>query len=846
MIDKRFDSTAGFPAEQEVELPEELDSLLSGVDSGESVITMTEDGGAIIEEAMAEINDAMLAEHDANLAEFMEEDELNKLAMELIEAVEADENSREEWVNTTAKGLKLLGLQIEERTEPWKGACGVTHPLLAMAAVRFNSRAINELFPAGSPVKCKPVGRRTVELDQQADRVADYYNYALQHEMLEYFDEHDKLLWVLPTVGCAFKKVYYDHTTGRAMCEYVPAEDFVVAYHTKSLESSGRYTHVLRMTHNDVRRNQLSGFFLDVDLGEPTEANGTKNAVIEEKEETEGRGPSFREGDDRHTLFEVSVELDLAGFEDVDDEGEPTGLALPYIVTIDRDSQKVLAVRRNWRETDPSRRKRSHFVKYGFIPGFGFYDLGFIQILGGIVSASTSILRQLVDAGTLANLPAGFKARGLRVDGGDEPLAPGEFRDVDAPGLDLDKAIKMLPYKGADASLVAMLDKLVEWGERLAQTTDMQIDNLNKEVPVGTIMALLEENNDVRSAIMRRLHVAQHNEYRLLGEVFSEYLPDEYPFDVNGAPRTIFKQDFDQRVDVLPVSDPRTYSRSQRLIIAQTKLQIAQQAPQLHDMREVYREFYDAMGVDDIERIMPPPQQAFTGDPVSENTIWMKGTPIAASIQQNHQAHIMAHMGFLQMAAMNPATAQTVQQLAPAMQAHLAEHFAMNYQITIAQMAGIPVEMLTSGQQLPPEIEGQVAVAAAKATQQMAAQMQQAAAGAAGAADGGAAMMLAQSEMAEVDRKRLEDERKHARETQKLMIEAAKIEGDQAIKGAEVMLKAQQQQVDQITTANEHLERIRDQEIQETQSRLQAQQPQQQKPTAAPQPAAPPVGVPRS
>jgi hypothetical protein len=642
-------------------------------------------------------------------------------------------------------------------------------------------------------------------------------------------------LWVLPTVGCGFKKVYFDHATGRPTSEYVPAEDFVIAYGTKSLKSSGRYTHVIRMTANDLRRNQLSGFYRDIELSEPSESAEGPNEVREEKEAIEGRDvPSFRPGDDRHTLFEVHAELDLAGFEDQGPDGEPTGLRLPYVVTIDRDSTRILSIRRNWRENDPSKRRRSYFVKYGFIPGFGFYDIGFIQVLGGITQAATSILRQLIDAGTLANLPAGFKARGLRVADNNKPLEPGEWRDVDAPGLDLDRALKILPYKGADPSLVQMLDKLVELGERLAQTTDMQMDNLNKEVPVGTIMALLEENNDVRSAIMRRLHVAQANEYKLLSEVFYEFLPQQYPYDVDGAPREVFAQDFDGRVDILPVSDPRTYSRSQRMIIAQSKLQMAQGAPQLHDMRAVYRE----VGVDDIDRIMPPPPQAMTADPVTENVVLLKGSPVAANIMQNHEAHIQAHLAFMQMTAMNPATAQQAPQVMPAMQAHLTEHFAMHYQVKMAMMAGVPLEMIASGQPLPPQIEQQVSVAAAQATQQMAAELQTQMTGQDQANN--PALMMAQAEGAEVQRKAAEDQQQHMREMERIKIEAAKVEGDQAIKGAELALKFQQQQMDAVNAAHQQLEAIRDQEIAEVEARTQgaeAAPPQQ------PQGGPPPAGI---
>jgi hypothetical protein len=646
-----------------------------------------------------------------NLAELIDDDKLDLLGGELYEHFLADKESRSEWEDTYIKGLDQLGLTVDDRTEPWPGACGVFHPMLSEAVIKFQSQAISEIFPAEGPVKTKIVGIIDEEKEKQSHRIKDYMNYLLTEKMVEYRTETEKLLFSLPLAGSAFRKVYYDSNMGRPCSIFVPAEDFVVSYGASDLLTCERATHVMKKTENEIKKLMYSGFFRDCELPSP---EPDIDEITDKYNQLTGESSTSYDNDGRHTILEMQVDLDLEGFEDMAN-GEPTGIALPYIVTFDRSSTKILSIRRNYEENDSLKRRRQHFVHYQYLPGIGFYGFGLIHMIGGLSQSATSILRQLIDAGTLSNLPAGFKARGMNVSKLDEPLQPGEFRDVDIPGGTLRDAIMPLPYKEPSGTLAQLLGVLVDSGRRFASIADMQVGDGNQEAPVGTTIALLERGSKVMSAIHKRLHYAQKLEFKILARVFSESIPDEYPFDVAGASRSVFVQDFDRKVDVIPVSDPNIFSTSQRITMAQTQLQLAQSAPGIHNLREAYKNMYIALDVKDVDEILRPEASEFPKDPVQENQDVMMGTPLKAFLEQDHDAHIAAHTAFLQ----NPNVQSNAQAVA-ALQAHIQEHFALKYRLEVTQiLAQQGMEMPPEGQPLPMEVQNAIAAQAAAATQQI-------------------------------------------------------------------------------------------------------------------------------
>ena len=647
-----------------------------------------------------------------NLAESIDEKELSNLCSSLSSNYEEDYESREDWYSAFTQGLELLGIKYDqERTQPFQGASGVHHPLLAEAVTQFQAQAYKELLPAGGPVNTQVVGDMDDDRSKQAERVREFMNYQITHVMEEYDPDMDQLLFYLPLSGSAFKKVYFDPAMGRACSKFVMAEDLVVPYYATDLMTSPRVTHAVRMTYNDLRKLQVSGFYKDVDLNDPE--YDSDDQVLEKMEELQGISPIGE--DEEYTLLEMHVNLDLEGYEDVDNEGNPTGIALPYIVTFIKETNTILAIRKNYREDDPLKRKIQHFVHYKFLPGLGFYGFGLIHMIGGLSQSATSILRQLIDAGTLSNLPAGFKARGMNVSKLDEPLQPGEFRDVDIPGGTLRDAIMPLPYKEPSGTLAQLLGVLVDSGRRFASIADMQVGDGNQEAPVGTTIALLERGSKVMSAIHKRLHYAQKIEFKILARVFSESIPEEYPFDVAGASRSVFVKDFDRRVDVIPVSDPNIFSTSQRIMMAQTQLQLAQSAPGIHNLREAYKNMYLALDVKDIDDILEPEIQVIPKDPVSENQDVMKGSELKAFIDQDHDSHIASHNFFAQ----NP-NVQSNPAAVAALQAHIQEHFALKYRLEVGQLlAQQGLQLPEEGQPLPMEVQNAIAAQAAAATQQI-------------------------------------------------------------------------------------------------------------------------------
>ncbi len=609
-------------------------------------VTETPDG--MVVEEMAAFEAQMEAEapldHGANLAEYLDETYLGEISSELRASYEDDQDSRSEWEESYTKGLDQLGVKYEDRTQPFEGASGVTHPLIAESVTQFQAQAYKELLPSGGPVKTQVLGLQDPQREDQASRVKDFMNYQIMEVMEEYDPDMDQLLFYLPLSGSCFKKVYYDEAMQRAVSQFVPAEDLVVPYSASDLNTASRVTHVLRMDANHVRKLQVSGFYRDVELSEQDDSD---DPVREKVDSIQGTSRNY--SDDVYTLLEMHVDLDLEGFEDINPEGEPTGIGLPYIVTIDEGSGEVLSVRRNWMEGAPIAKKQQYFVHFKFMPGLGFYGFGLIHMIGGLGRAATSILRQLVDAGTLANLPAGFKARGVRVRNDDEPLQPGEWRDIDAPGGNIRDAIIPLPYKEPSATLSSLLGGLVDGGRRFVSLADQQTSDANGQAPVGTTVALLERGTKVMSAIHKRLHYAQKNEFRILARIFRDNLPQEYPYDVQGGDRMIMSQDFDDRIDVVPVSDPNIFSMAQRVTLAQTQLQLAQSNPQVHNLHAAFRRMYQALEVQNIDEILPPPPQPQPIDPMIENARALTGELLQAFDGQDHDAHIEIHLMYMKL-----------------------------------------------------------------------------------------------------------------------------------------------------------------------------------------------------
>ena len=656
---------------------------------------------------------------DANLAEYIDGRELQTLAQDLIDDYNKDTRDRKEWIQTYVEGLKLLGLKYEDRTEPWQGACGVFHPMLTEAVVRFQSEAITETFPAMGPVKTKIIGKETPEKHDASMRVQEDMNYQLTEAMPEYRLEHEKMLWNLPLAGSAFKKVYFDPSKGRQVSMFVPAEDIVVPYGASSLESAERITHVMRKTENEVRKLQEAGFYRDVDLGEP---------VIElddiEKQKAEENGVTMTQ-DNRYRLLEMNVELDLPGYEHTNKKGEATGIALPYIVTIDKGTKEILAIRRNWYEDDALHMRRQHYVHYQYIPGFGFYGYGLIHLIGGYAKSATMLIRQLVDAGTLSNLPGGLKSRGLRIKGDDTPIQPGEFRDVDVPSGSIRDNILPLPYKEPSQVLFSLFNQIVQEGRSFASSGDMNVSDMSAQAPVGTTLAILERTLKVMTAVQARLHYSMKQEFKLLKVIIADYTPDDYDYEPEEGSRFAKRSDYDS-VDVIPVSDPNAATMAQKIVQYQAVLQLAQSAPQLYNLPLLHRQMIEVLGIKNAQKLVPVEDDEIPTDPVQENMNILTGKPVKAFIEQDHQAHLAVHMSAMQDPKMQQIIGQNpqAQVMQAAMLAHINEHVAMEYRKQIEAAIGLPLPTEDQNKQMSPEIAAQVAQLAAQASQQLLARNQ--------------------------------------------------------------------------------------------------------------------------
>ena len=621
-------------------------------------IKQTEDGGAEISFDPSLASQPGGQDHYANLAEFLDDSVLGGIGSDLQEKYTDYKSSRQDWEMTYVKGLDLLGFTYKTRTQPFRNASGVTHPVLAESVTQFQSQAYKELLPADGPVRTQIIGKIDSQKEEQAERVRDFMNYQIMTVMKEYEPEFDQMLFYLPLSGSTFKKVYYDAMLGRAVSKFIPSDDLIVPYTATSLEDAEAIVHVIKISENDLKKQQLSGFYKDVELGEPP----LQQDEIEKKQ-LELQGIRVSKQADVYTLLECHVNLDIEGFEDKDQNGEPTGIKLPYVVTIEESSREVLSIRRNYKPNDPLKKKINYFVHFKFLPGLGFYGFGLIHMIGGLSRTATQALRQLLDAGTLANLPSGFKMRGIRVRDDAQPIQPGEFRDVDAPGGNLREAFLPLPFKGPDATLLQLMGIVVQAGQRFASIADMQVGDGNQAAAVGTTMALLERGSRVMSAIHKRLYAGLKNEFELLAKVFATYLPPVYPYDVVGGTREIKVTDFDDRVDILPVADPNIFSQTQRINLAQTEMQLAMSNPQMHNLYQVYRTMYEAIGVKNIDLILPPPQKPQPMDPSIEHITAMSGGQFQAFTGQDHKAHIEAHLNFmgLNMVKNNPMAMSVIQ-----------------------------------------------------------------------------------------------------------------------------------------------------------------------------------------
>lgn len=677
----------------------------------EQVGINTPDGGMLID-FDPDMGEMMGLGHDDNLAEAIDNRDLDALASELVGSFRSDKESRADWERSYVKGLDLLGLKHEDRTTPWDGACGVFHPLLTESVIRFQSQSIQEIFPASGPVKTSIVGTVDSDKERQAERVQDYLNYLLTEKMTEYRSETEKMLFSLPLAGSAFRKVYYDPNLGRPCSMFVPAEDFVVSYGASDLTTCERSTHVMKKSSNDIRKLQVSGFFVDVDLPSPAP---DVDPVERKYNELTGDSSSY-DYDDRHTLLEMHVNLDLDGFEDTEG-GEPTGIALPYVVTIDQSSRTILSIRRNWYEEDPKKLKREHFVHYQYMPGLGFYGFGLIHMIGGLAKSATSLLRQLVDAGTLSNLPGGLKSRGLRIKGDDTPIMPGEFRDVDVPGGTIRDNISFLPYKEPSNVLYQLMGDIVEEGRRFASAGDVKAADMNAEAPVGTTLALLERAMKVMSAIQARLHASMRVELRILTHIVRDFGPDQYPYATKGE--QILPEDFDDRVDIIPVSDPNAGTMAQRIMQYQAALQLAAQAPEMYDLPLLHRQMLEVLGIRDADKIVPTDADMTPTDPVSENMNLLNGKPVKAFIYQDHEAHIQTHMSLLQdsqvmeIMAKSPNAKKAQAELA----AHVQEHLAFKYRQGVEKELGVPLP--PPDEPLPEDIEYRISQLVAPAAAQL-------------------------------------------------------------------------------------------------------------------------------
>jgi len=691
--------------------PEE--ELTIEIENPESVAIDTDDGGMIIDfdPNASEIEDE---DFDSNLAEFMDDQVLQELGGELVSSYNGDRESRSEWEETYTKGLDQLGLKIEERTQPWAGACGVFHPMLSEAVIRFQSQSITEMFPAQGPVRTKIVGKVTEEKEKQSQRVEDYLNYLLTHQMSEYRTETEKMLFSLPLAGSAFRKVYFDPSLDRPCSIFVPAEDVVVNYGASDLETCERATHVMRKSSNIIRKMQVNGFYRDIEI-----PDGSQNTSDITKKYNDITGESDTYNYDKsHTVLEMQVDLDLEGYEDTDESGETTGIAIPYVVTIDFPSGIILSIRRNYYEDDPKKIRRMHFVHYQYLPGLGFYGFGLIHMVGGLAKSATSILRQLVDAGTLSNLPGGLKARGLRIKGDDTPIMPGEFRDVDVPGGAIRDNITFLPYKEPSGTLYQLLQNIVEEGRRFASISDMKVSDMNSQAPVGTTLALLERNQKVMSAVQARLHASMRKEFDILVGIVKDFTEPAYPYETDEE-EFIKAEDFDNRVDVLPVSDPNAATMAQRIMQYQAAMQLAQSSPEMYNLPELHRQMLNVLGIEDVQDIIPDTDDVKPVDPVTAVQNLINGKPVQAFIEQDHEAHIAV----VASAQQNPEIMQTVEQSpqAPAIlaaaSAYVNEHLTMKYRKEVEREMG--VELPPEGEVLPADVEKRISSMVAEAAQRV-------------------------------------------------------------------------------------------------------------------------------
>jgi hypothetical protein len=731
-------------------------------------------------------------EFDENLAERMNDGELAMIAGEILGDIDSDISSRKDWMQTYTDGLELLGLKIETRVEPWEGACGVYHPLMSEALVKFQAETVMETIPAAGPVKTVVVGRETPEKMQAADRVQKDMNYQIMEKMPEYRPEHERMCWGLGLSGNAFKKVYYDPNLERQVSLFVPAEDLIVPYGASDLRSAERVTHVMRKTENELRKLQVAGFYRDVELGEPSTAFDEVEKKIAEKMGFTATS------DDRYKLCETQVNLDLPGFEHKDENGEPTGIALPYIVTIEKGTQTVLSIRRNWRPEDETMQKRNHFVHYGYVPGFGFYCFGLIHLVGAFAKSGTSIIRQLVDAGTLSNLPGGFKTRGLRVKGDDTPIAPGEFRDVDVPSGVLKDNILPLPYKEPSQVLYSLLGTIVEEGRRFASAADIQISDMSANTPVGTTLAILERTLKVMSAVQARVHYSMKQELQLLRDIIRDYTPADYSYEPDEGTRFAKQSDYDN-VDVIPVSDPNAATMSQKVVQYQAVLQLAQQAPQLYDLAQLHRQMLEVLGIKNAKKLIKLEDDQMPEDPVSENMNLLNMRPVKAFMYQDHDAHIAVHMNALkdpkmaQMIGQNP----NAQAIGAAAMAHINEHLAYQYRRQMEQIMGMPLPDPNEEKEdgIPRDMEVQISALAAQASNQLLNRNQNeiAAQQAQMAAQDPVIQMQAQElqlKQAEEQRKAQKDQADNQLKAEQLAIDRERIASQERIAGAQLGAKA--------------------------------------------------------
>lgn len=764
------------PSDVEIEENPSEEELTVEIVNPDSISMETDDGGVIIDFEGSLAENLMGPDHDSNLAEFIEESELESMASDLVSDFESDRESRSDWARAYVKGLDLLGMKIEDRQQPWAGASGVFHPVLTESVVRFQAQAMGELFPAGGPVRSKIMGKMTPEKADQADRVQNEMNYLLTEEMTEYRDELEQMLFKLPLAGSAFKKVYYDPLMDRPCAVFVPSEEFVVSYGATDLMTCPRYTHVMKKSENEIKELQVAGFYRDVELPAPSP---DFSDIQEKYDELDGESAVI-EDDDRHTILEMHVTINMP-----DEFDDPDGIARPYVVTIDKSSREILSIRKNWYEDDQRKKKRLHFVHYRYLPGLGFYGTGLIHLIGGLAKSATSILRQLVDAGTLSNLPAGLKARGLRIKGDDTPLMPGEFRDVDVPGGAIRDSITFIPYKEPSSVLYSLLGNIVEEGRRIGSVADIQVGDTNAQAPVGTTLALMERSMKVMSGVQARLHAAMKKELRLLAKIVHDYMPEEYAYEVDGDfSRT---DDFDKRIDVIPVSDPNAATMSQRIMQYQAALQLAQQAPQLYDMGKLHRQMLEVLGIQDAEDLIKLPEDIKPSDPVTENMMILKQEPVKAFKYQDHEAHLAVHMS----AAQDPKLAQMIGQspfaqvIQQAMAAHITEHVAFQYRREMEKMLG--VELPSEDQNLPEDVEVEISRLAKDAAEKLLKKDQ--AEAAQEQAQAQQQDPLVQMQQQELQLKAQELQHKMQLDTAKLQLEAEKIKATNQREGAKLGVK---------------------------------------------------------